>query len=50
MMADIPNERGMHEADYEYGTLNRCKFPLFDWLQPLPIQWMLIVYGVMFLG
>jgi vitamin K-dependent gamma-carboxylase len=49
MMLDIPNERGMTEADIEFSS-GECIFPLFDFLKPLPAEWMLIVYGVMFLG
>jgi vitamin K-dependent gamma-carboxylase len=50
MMIDIPNERGMAEADIEYGTPTQCNFPLFDSLKPLPVQWMVVLYGIMFLG
>ena len=27
-----------------------CYFPLFDWLKPLPIDWMYVVYLAMFLA
>ena len=49
-MIDIPNERGMADADVEYGTKTTCHFPLFDFLEPLPAQWMVIVYAIMFIG
>ena len=50
MMMDIPFERGMSEADTEYGTKKYCTFPLFDFLQPLPAELMVMVYFVMLLG
>lgn len=49
-MIDIPNERGMSEADVEYGDLKQCNFPLFNFLQPLSAQLMVIIYGIMFIG
>lgn len=49
-MLDIPNERGMSEADIEYGNAKQCNFPLFDFLKPLSAEWMLVIYGIMFLG
>lgn len=49
MMLDIPNERGMTDADEEFSS-DMCHFPLFDFLRPLSAKWMLIVYGVMFAG
>jgi len=50
MMIDIPNERGMTDADIEYGINTQCNFPLFNFLKPLPVEWMVIVYFIMFLG
>jgi vitamin K-dependent gamma-carboxylase len=50
MMIDIPNERGMSQADSEYGSKTTCHFPLFDSLKPLPPEWMVLVYAVMFIG
>jgi vitamin K-dependent gamma-carboxylase len=50
MLIDIPNERGMGEADSLFSA-TQCHFPLFDFLEPLPAEWMLVaVYGVMFMG
>ncbi len=49
MIIDIPNERGMAEADQSFDPA-RCHFPLFDFLKPLPSEWMVIVYAVMFVG
>lgn len=50
MMIDIPNERGMSAADYEYGSNEFCNFPLFDFLKPMSAQWMVVIYAIMFLG
>jgi vitamin K-dependent gamma-carboxylase len=50
MIIDIPNERGMSDADIEYGSNKQCHFPLFDFLKPLPVEYMVLVYFVMFLG
>lgn len=50
MMIDIPNERGMAEADIEFGSSNICYFPLIHSLKPLPVEWMLVLYAIMFLG
>lgn len=50
MMLDIPYERGMNEADLEFGNPKQCYFPLFDFLRPLAAEWMVIIYGIMFFG
>ena len=40
----------MAEADIEYGSSSICYFPLIHWLKPLPVEWMLVLYAIMFLG
>lgn len=50
MVLDIPEERGLADADINWGDPNECRFPLFDFLQPLPLQWMCIVYLIMWIG
>ena len=50
MALDIPFERGLSNADYRFGDELECRFPLFDFLQPMPLAWMYVVYLVMFLG
>lgn len=50
MIIDIPQERGMAYADYRWGDANECRFPLFNGLAPLPVDWMYLVYLVMYLG
>lgn len=49
MVIDIPQERGMSNVEFRFGQ-DYCYFPLFNFLKPLPLQWMMIVYGVMWLG
>lgn len=50
MVLDIPEERGLADADINWGDPNECRFPLFDFLQPFPLQWMCIVYLIMWIG
>ncbi|GFR98774.1 vitamin K-dependent gamma-carboxylase-like [Elysia marginata] len=44
MMIDTIEERGMSTADIRFGDPTQCQFPLINLLQPLPLQWMYIVY------
>ena len=51
MVLDIPQERGLSSLDRRYlDGLEVCRFPLLDALQPLPRDWMYLVYTIMFLG
>lgn len=50
MIIDIPQERGMDAIDVRWDDPSNCNFPLFDFLQPLPLQWMYVVYLIMLLG
>ncbi|XP_026195617.1 vitamin K-dependent gamma-carboxylase [Anabas testudineus] len=51
MAIDITQERGLSHLDYKYlDGAPVCRFPLFNFLQPLPMDWMYLVYVVMFLG
>nr|XP_023474558.1 vitamin K-dependent gamma-carboxylase isoform X6 [Equus caballus] len=51
MVLDIPQERGLSSLDRKYlDGLEVCRFPLLDVLQPLPLDWMYLVYTVMFLA
>ncbi|XP_068957189.1 vitamin K-dependent gamma-carboxylase isoform X2 [Petaurus breviceps papuanus] len=50
MVLDIPQERGLSFLDHRYlDGLEVCRFPLIDALHPLPLDWMYLVYTVMFL-
>uniref|UniRef100_A0A665UUG4 HTTM-like domain-containing protein n=1 Tax=Echeneis naucrates TaxID=173247 RepID=A0A665UUG4_ECHNA len=51
MAIDVTQERGLSHLDYKYlDGAPVCRFPLFNFLQPLPMDWMYMVYVVMFLG
>lgn len=51
MAVDITQERGLSHLDYKYlDGAPVCRFPLFNFLRPLPLDWMYLVYVVMFLG
>ncbi|XP_061448528.1 vitamin K-dependent gamma-carboxylase isoform X2 [Rhineura floridana] len=51
MALDIPQERGLSYLDHKYlDGLQVCRFPLFSFLEPLPLDWMYLVYTVMLLG
>ncbi|XP_034974536.2 vitamin K-dependent gamma-carboxylase isoform X1 [Zootoca vivipara] len=51
MALDIPQERGLSQLDHKYlDGLKVCRFPLFNFLEPLPLDWMYLVYTVMLLG
>ncbi|XP_076990946.1 vitamin K-dependent gamma-carboxylase isoform X1 [Tamandua tetradactyla] len=51
MLLDIPQERGLSSLDRRYlDGLEVCRFPLLDVLRPLPLDWMYLVYTIMFLG
>ena len=48
MMIDIPQERGMSNLPGRWGDPENCHFPLFNWLTPLPLEWMYMHYLAMF--
>ncbi|KAF4108036.1 vitamin K-dependent gamma-carboxylase [Onychostoma macrolepis] len=51
MALDITQERGLSHLDYKYlDGAPVCRFPLFNFLKPLSMDWMFFVYFVMFLG
>ncbi|TNN71323.1 Vitamin K-dependent gamma-carboxylase [Liparis tanakae] len=51
MVIDITQERGLSHLDYKYmDGAPVCRFPLFNVVQPLPLDWMYLVYVVMFFG
>ena len=51
MAIDITQERGLSHLDYKYlDGAPVCRFPLFNSLEPLPMDWMYLVYVVMLLG
>ncbi|XP_030598408.1 vitamin K-dependent gamma-carboxylase [Archocentrus centrarchus] len=51
MAIDVTQERGLSNLDYKYlDGAPVCRFPLFNFLHPLPLDWMYLVYMVMFFG
>uniref|UniRef100_A0A803Y383 HTTM domain-containing protein n=1 Tax=Meleagris gallopavo TaxID=9103 RepID=A0A803Y383_MELGA len=51
MVLDVPQERGMARLDHRYlDGLQVCRFPLLPGLQPLPLDWMYLLYAVMAYG
>lgn len=50
MLLDIPHERGLSYADFRWGDDDECRFPFLNWLRPLPLQWMYVVYLTMMIG
>ncbi|KAM9609654.1 vitamin K-dependent gamma-carboxylase isoform 3-T3 [Morphnus guianensis] len=51
MALDVPQERGLGHLDQRFlDGLEVCRFPLLPFLQPLPLDWMYLLYTVMFLG
>ncbi|XP_053944749.1 vitamin K-dependent gamma-carboxylase, partial [Cuculus canorus] len=51
MALDVPQERGLGHLDQRFlDGLEVCRFPLLPFLRPLPLDWMYLLYTVMFLG
>lgn len=50
MLIDLPEERGGAYLDIKWGKERNCNFPLFSFLNPLPLSQMCILYGIMWLG
>lgn len=50
MINDVPEERGGSELDIKWGEPRDCHFPLFNALRPLPLAYMGLMYGLMWLG
>ncbi|XP_033108157.1 vitamin K-dependent gamma-carboxylase-like [Anneissia japonica] len=50
IIIDIPQERGMASISRRWGDPQQCHFPLFYFLSPLPVDWMYVIYLLMFLG
>lgn len=50
MFLDVPEERGLSVADLRWGVNEDCRFPLFNFMRPLSLHWMIICYLFMWLG
>ncbi|XP_053602208.1 vitamin K-dependent gamma-carboxylase [Plodia interpunctella] len=50
MLFDIPDERGGAALGRRWGDPRTCHFPLFPFLQAMPMPYMAIVYACLWLG
>ncbi|XP_034255208.1 vitamin K-dependent gamma-carboxylase isoform X2 [Thrips palmi] len=50
MAVDTLEERGLGEADLRWAKPMQCYFPLFDFLTPLPLPWMCMLYLAIWTG
>ncbi|XP_055937873.1 vitamin K-dependent gamma-carboxylase-like isoform X1 [Argiope bruennichi] len=50
MIIDVHHERGLSSADSRWGNPSECRFPFFNFLKPLPVEWMIMIYLLMLLG
>ncbi|XP_023932515.1 vitamin K-dependent gamma-carboxylase [Lingula anatina] len=50
MVLDIPQERGLASAYAKFGDSFECRFPLFNFLEPMSMKWMYLVYLTMLAG
>ncbi|GBM78644.1 Vitamin K-dependent gamma-carboxylase [Araneus ventricosus] len=50
MIIDVHHERGLSSADSRWGNPFECRFPFFNFLKPLPLEWMIMIYLLMLLG
>ena len=50
MFLDAFMERGLHTAHLRWGDKTQCHFPLFNFMAPLPLEWMYIVYLAIMTG
>lgn len=50
MIIDTIQERGMSVVDKIWASKEICRFPLFSFLQPLPLEWMCVLYIIMLSG
>uniref|UniRef100_A0A1B6CFW1 Vitamin K-dependent gamma-carboxylase n=1 Tax=Clastoptera arizonana TaxID=38151 RepID=A0A1B6CFW1_9HEMI len=50
MFIDTLEERGLSDADIKWGDPKLCRFPLFNFLKPFPLEWMCLIYFLMAVG
>ncbi|KAI4494615.1 hypothetical protein M0804_000816 [Polistes exclamans] len=50
MIVDVVEERGLADVDIKWGDSWDCHFPLIHGMTPLTLPWMIVIYGVMWLG
>lgn len=50
MMVDTVEERGMSYIDDKWADSTACYFPLFNFMKPLQLSYMYLVYIIMLTG
>lgn len=50
MVIDLQVERAFHKADERWSHSDECRFPLIDWIKPLPGPYMNLLYLLMTFG
>ena len=50
MLLDVFEGKRMHRLEIDWEDDDKCRFPLFDFLQPLRVEYMYMVYLIMILG
>ncbi|XP_015172992.1 PREDICTED: vitamin K-dependent gamma-carboxylase [Polistes dominula] len=50
MIVDVVEERGLADIDIKWGDSWDCHFPLIHGMTPLTLPWMIVIYGIMWLG
>ncbi|XP_014681352.1 PREDICTED: vitamin K-dependent gamma-carboxylase-like [Priapulus caudatus] len=50
MFLDVVQERGLSTANAKWGNPDECRFPLFNFLQPLALEWMYMLYLCMWIS
>lgn len=50
MVLDIVEERGFADVDLKWGDPNDCHFPLIHGMEPPSLQWMILLYWIMWTG
>ncbi|XP_021361813.1 vitamin K-dependent gamma-carboxylase-like [Mizuhopecten yessoensis] len=49
LMIDTLEKKGLGNASFRRWSSNRCTFPAVYFLKPLPLDWMYLIYFIMFL-
>ncbi|XP_074596085.1 gamma-glutamyl carboxylase [Brevipalpus obovatus] len=50
MIIDLQVERAFSKVDLRWNDPEECRFPLFEWIKPLPGPYMCLLYLVLFFG
>lgn len=50
MIIDLQVERAFSKVDLRWNDPDECRFPLFEWIRPLPGPYMCLLYLVLLFG